>query len=158
ELGAPSASHLHTFPKGHVIGDVLGRFQRRGVVPSRVFVHSAIDDDVIVAGRPLPRANGVGRTRFKILLPDRVGRKVMIAFHEDRFLRLGQDGVIPDRAYHQRTSRERVRNFRGTNRLAQGLTHTLSYWDRSLEPRHRYLLPGKRRVVSRVVQAKRLPT
>jgi hypothetical protein len=47
----------HAAPERHVIGDLAGGLTRLGVVPGCGPVHVAVDDDVEVARRALPRTH-----------------------------------------------------------------------------------------------------
>ena len=87
--------HLNAFPKSHMIFDLPGCFTWIRVILGSVFVHLAIDDDIVVAGFAFPRANRVGIARSKVFGFDGGGREVVIVFHHNRSIALGKNRTIP---------------------------------------------------------------
>src|ERR1019366_8204710 len=87
--------HAYAFPKGDAALDLAGRRQRGGVVPCCARIAFASDDDVVIIGDALPDANGGLGDRFEILLVHRFNREVLIPFHYDAVVTLGDYGSFP---------------------------------------------------------------
>src|SRR5258708_17837366 len=98
--GKTSTFDSHAFPEGYVAGDVFGGGERRGIVPGRVLVNLTGHFQVVIAGGAFPGAFGVSGTGPKKFLVQGIGRKVMIAFDDNRIWALGNDLIIPNGAGH----------------------------------------------------------
>src|SRR5918994_3753703 len=86
----------HAAPERHVIGDLAGGLARLGVVPGRGWVHVAVDDDVEVARRTLPRTHRRVAAPGEVLQVQRVHREVVIPLDPDCVLGLGEHHALPD--------------------------------------------------------------
>src|SRR5262245_34830464 len=90
----------HAMPESDITLDV-----RRGgldvrVVPRRVLVDLAVHNDVVVARRPLPATHSVRFARAQMLVLDRFGRKVLVAFDRLAGVALGDHLTVPDCSCH----------------------------------------------------------
>src|SRR4051812_23266286 len=93
---------LHPAPERDAVADLLGRLLGGGVVPGRVGVALAVDDDVEVARLALPGARRLLVGALEVLLAQRLAGEVVVALDDDGVVALGQDGVVPDRLHgHQ---------------------------------------------------------
>src|SRR2546428_12158479 len=81
-LGLP----LDAFPEGDIASDVLGGILGRGVIPGGVLVDHPVHFHVIVAGLALPRVGREHGAWFEVLMFDRIGREILIAFDDDASL------------------------------------------------------------------------
>ena len=88
---------LYAVPEGHTAPDLLRGFAGVRVEPGGVVVHRAFDDQVVVAGDPLPMADRVGFAGFEELGSDILEREVLVAFDDDGAVALRHHGVVPDR-------------------------------------------------------------
>src|SRR5678815_5823981 len=70
----------HAFPECNVTLDVVGGGFGRGVIPCRVFIDLAIDDDIVVTGGALPSAHGMRRAVAQKLAFHGIGGKILVAF------------------------------------------------------------------------------
>src|SRR5450631_2274688 len=84
----------HAPPEGDVTGDLFRGFLGGRVVPRRIAVDRLCDDDVVVARGALPAADGVRRAVAEMLPPDRLGRKIVVAFDDDRRVALREDRAV----------------------------------------------------------------
>src|SRR5688572_18067142 len=82
--------HLDAFPECDPAFDFLGLWFCVRVVPRRVGVGFAVDYNIVIAGCALPSADGVGFAWLKEFGFDRILRKIMIAFDDDRFVAVGE--------------------------------------------------------------------
>ena len=88
-------SHFHAFPEGDVAFDVFGIGLGFGVIPRGVFVCFAVNDDVVVARRAFPAADGVRRGRLEIGFVNAAFGEVMVAFDDDSFVAFGDGFAVP---------------------------------------------------------------
>lgn len=70
-----------------------------GWVPGGVAVNLVADPDRVVVGLPLPEAPGAGVAGHQVLLPDRIGREVVVTLDHDRLLALRNHRSVVDRAH-----------------------------------------------------------
>src|SRR6478672_9777529 len=65
------------------------------IIPGRIAILFPIHDDAEVAGSSLPWAKGVARTVLEMLALERIGREIMIAFHNHGVVAFGHGCAIP---------------------------------------------------------------
>src|SRR6478672_3220557 len=85
-----SVGHLHAFPERYIALDVFGVRLGLRVVPRGVAVCLAAGNNVVVAGRALPRADRVGLRRFEVFVVDAAGREVVIPLDNHGVVALGK--------------------------------------------------------------------
>src|ERR1700683_492919 len=91
-----SLLHLHALPECHMSLDLLGRRFWLWIKPGRASVPFPVDVNVVIARRALPRTLRVRVARLEMFLADRVWRKILVAFHFDRLVALGEHCTFPD--------------------------------------------------------------
>src|SRR5260370_22595175 len=82
-------------PEGGPARDAFCRWAGVGVVPGGVSVDLVTDNDVVVAGHPLPVAGRVAIAGANVLLADVVKREVLIALDNDSGRAVRQNSVVP---------------------------------------------------------------
>lgn len=87
--------HLHTLPEGHAALDQVGFGLGLGVEPHGVGQHVAVDQQAVVMRLALPGAGGLVIRKGDVLALERVRGEVVVAFHHDGVVTLGDDGVVP---------------------------------------------------------------
>src|SRR5262249_46077630 len=86
----------HAFPESHIILDFVRCGLGLRIEPGCVRIALAVDVEVVIARQSFPWTCGVLITWLKVLAPDCVGWKVLVAFDLDRFVALCQDRIFPD--------------------------------------------------------------
>jgi hypothetical protein len=94
--------YFDALPERDVILNLLCRRLGVGVKPCGIRIGFAVHLDVVVARGALPGTLRVFRARLEIFALDRVGRKVLIAFHFNGLVRFRKDRVFPDCFRHSR--------------------------------------------------------
>src|SRR5581483_11157634 len=90
-------AYLHASPEGDVILDVLGFVVLgAGIVPGCVGIVLAVYTHGVIAGFALPASSSVGLRLDQVLALDRVRREVLVAFHLDGAIGLGEHGAVPN--------------------------------------------------------------
>ena len=87
--------NVDAVPEGDVAADISGGFLRLRVVPGGILVRLPIDDKVVIAGLTLPAAQRMVVALLKVLAVDRVHRKVVAPFDDNRRIALGKDRPVP---------------------------------------------------------------
>src|SRR5260370_3281082 len=82
-------------PEGNPAGDAFGGWAGVGVVPGGVSVDLVADNDVVVAGHPLPMAGSVAVAWANVFLPHVSKREVLIALDNDCVRAFRQHSVVP---------------------------------------------------------------
>src|SRR5713101_645215 len=82
-------------PEGHPARDAFCGWAGVGVVPGGVSVDLVTDNDVVVAGHPLPVAGRVAVAGANVLLAHVSKREVLIAFDNDCVRAFRQNSVVP---------------------------------------------------------------
>src|SRR5258707_2144330 len=95
--------YLHTPPKCDIILDLLSSILWRRIVPGSIFVLFPIDLYRIVARFAFPRAGRMRVAFLKILAHYRIGREVLIPFHDYTVIAFSQFNTIPDCLGHGMT-------------------------------------------------------
>src|SRR5271166_4463435 len=91
-----SLLHFHSLPECDIPLDLPGRRLRIRVIPRRIRVFLALHLDIVITGRPFPRAHGVGRTSFEMFRLDRIGRKILVALNFHALIGLREYRAFPD--------------------------------------------------------------
>src|SRR5438552_13522138 len=94
-------------PESHIPLDFLRRILRRGVKPRRVLVHLSLHHNVVVTRLALPGTRCVRLTLPEVFILDRIRRKIVISFDNNRVAALSEQLVVPHRFHKhlQNTSR-----------------------------------------------------
>src|SRR5260370_26124206 len=82
-------------PEGHPARDAFCGWAGVGVVPGGVSVDLVTDNDVVVAGHPLPVAGRVAVAGANVLLADVAKRGVLISLDDDCVRPFRQHSVVP---------------------------------------------------------------
>ena len=82
-------------PEGNPARDWFCGWAGVGVVPGGVSVDLVIDNDVVVAGHPLPLAGRVAVAGANVLLAHVSKREVLIALDNDCVCAFRQNSVVP---------------------------------------------------------------
>src|SRR5436305_1066370 len=90
------ALHLDAAPECDVILDLRRRRLGVRVVPGGVLPLDTVHDDRVVARRPLPAADRMGRAGLQVLAAHRLGREVDVPLHKLEFVRLRDHRSVPD--------------------------------------------------------------
>src|SRR5262249_2291800 len=85
----------YAVPEGNVVFNLRRCLFWFRVIPSRVFVHFIIDDDIVITRQTFPRASAVCAAVAEILSVDGFGRKIMIAFDNHSIITIGYHCAMP---------------------------------------------------------------
>src|SRR5438046_5156819 len=83
------------FPKGDAVFDVESRFFRIWIIPGGIFVHIAVDDNVMITCFAFPRTSCVRRVFAEMRAVNRICREVVIAFDNQRLVALSKCRALP---------------------------------------------------------------
>ena len=75
--------------------DLLGCGLGFGIVPRRAQILFAVHVEVVVAGRALPRTDGMSFAWFEIFLFDGVRGEILVAFHLDAVIGFSENSAFP---------------------------------------------------------------
>src|SRR5215470_17448932 len=80
--------------------NILCRLEWLRIIPSSVFILFAVYHHVVIVGSAFPCASRGVAARRKVLLFDRRGREINIAFYGFKLIRLGHHLSVPDCLRH----------------------------------------------------------
>src|SRR5579875_134077 len=92
--------NLYAVPECYVILNLFRSLFWMRIIPGSIFVDLTIDLNIIIAGNALPGTCRMRAALSKVLAIDRIGRKVLVALHNDALITLGQYCPIPDCFWH----------------------------------------------------------
>jgi len=86
---------LHALPEGDAIADLVGLGLGIGVVPGRIGMQLAVDQQREIARRALPGAGGLVIAEGHMVAVERIHREVVVAFDEHGVVALGDRDAVP---------------------------------------------------------------
>src|SRR5580698_6299946 len=100
-LGVTKPSlYADAFPEGDAPLDFTRGRQRCSVIPGRARIALAPDYDVVIVGDAFPAADGGVVDRREVLFPYGFDREVLIPFHHDAVVALGDYSSFPRCFWH----------------------------------------------------------
>lgn len=75
--------YFNAFPKRYVIFNFLRRFFGFGIKPCGIFINFAVNDNIVIARRTFPAADGVRLRRQEVFPINTGGGEIVITFDDD---------------------------------------------------------------------------